>query len=76
MAQFLIRNLDEKAVERLKARAKRHGRSLQGEVKQVLEQAAGYSLEEALQSASKIRRSLRGKRFSDSAKLVREDRQR
>ena len=76
MAQFLVRDLDEKAVKRLKARAKRHGRSLQGEVKQVLEQAAGYSLEEALQSAGKIRRSLRGRRFADSAKLVREDRQR
>jgi len=72
MAQFLVRDLDEKAVERLKARAKRHGRSLQGEVKQVLERAAGYSLEEALRSAGKIRRSLRGGRFADSAKLIRE----
>jgi len=76
MAQFLVRDLDAKAVERLKARAKRHGRSLQGEVKQVLEQATGYSLEEALEAAGRIRRRFRGRRFTDSAKLIREDRQR
>jgi plasmid stability protein len=40
MASLLIRNLDDAAVERLKARARRHNRSLQGEVKSILESEA------------------------------------
>jgi len=39
MAQILVRGLDEKIVERLKKRAKRGGRSLQSEVKMILENA-------------------------------------
>lgn len=37
MPQLLIRDLDAGTVERLKLRAQRHGRSLQGEVKAILE---------------------------------------
>ena len=40
MASLLIRNLDDAAVARLKARARRHNRSLQGEVKSILESEA------------------------------------
>ncbi len=40
MASLLIRNLDDAAVARLKERAKRHNRSLQGEVKSILESEA------------------------------------
>ena len=36
MAQILVRNLDEKIVNRLKARARRNGRSLQAEVRAIL----------------------------------------
>ena len=35
MAQVLVRQLDNKLVERLKKRAKEHGRSLQSEVKTI-----------------------------------------
>ena len=41
MPDILIRGLDAQAVKRLKTRAKQHGRSLQGEAKLLLEQAAG-----------------------------------
>ncbi|HJX64944.1 MAG TPA: plasmid stability protein [Polyangia bacterium] len=40
MASLLIRNLDDAAVARLKARARRNNRSLQGEVKSILESEA------------------------------------
>jgi plasmid stability protein len=40
MASLLIRNLDDAVVVRLKARARRHNRSLQGEVKSILESEA------------------------------------
>lgn len=39
MAQVLVRQLNEQVVERLKKRAKEHGRSLQSEVKTILEEA-------------------------------------
>ena len=40
MAQVLVRNLKEKVVARLKKRAANRGRSLQAEVKIILEEAA------------------------------------
>ena len=40
MAQLLIRRLDDDAKERLKARAKKHGRSLEAEARAILEDAA------------------------------------
>ena len=39
MAQLLIRKLDDDVKARLKARAKTHGRSLEAEVRDVLEKA-------------------------------------
>ncbi len=76
MAQVLVRNLDPTLVERLKARALRHGRSLQAELKSVLEQAAGVGAEDARALAARIRRRLAGRQHSDSAALVAEDRRR
>jgi plasmid stability protein len=75
MPDILIRGLDSRTLRRLKDRAKRHGRSLQNEAKIVIENAAGLSLEEAVESARQIRVKL-GRRFDDSAKLIREDRRR
>ncbi len=40
MAQVLVRDLDKAVIDRLKARAELHGRSLQVELKGILEQAA------------------------------------
>jgi plasmid stability protein len=40
MAQLLIRRLDDDAKERLKARAKKHGRSLEAEARAILEETA------------------------------------
>ena len=75
MPDILIRGLNAETVKRLKARAKQHGRSLQGEVKTVIENAAGLSMAEALTAASGWRKRL-GRTFSDSVELIREDRQR
>jgi len=40
MSQLLVRNLDLETINRLKNRAKTHHRSLQGEIKFILEQIA------------------------------------
>lgn len=72
MPDLLIRNLDAETLKRLKQRAKRSGRSLQSETKGILEQAAGRTVDEALDVAAQWRKKL-GKRSTDSAEILRED---
>ena len=76
MSQVLVRSLDPPVLERLKARARRHGRSLQAELKAILEVASQADLLDACLVAERIRRSLRGRAASDSAVLQRGDRRR
>ena len=76
MPDILVRGLDEETVKRLKARARRHGRSLQGEAKLVLEQAAGMGAEEVAAMLDGWKSRFAGRRFADSAALIREDRER
>ena len=74
MSQILVRNLTPEAVKRLKARAKQQGRSLQGEVKLLLERAAGTGTEEIADMLDGWKKRFAGRRFADSATLIREDR--
>jgi antitoxin FitA len=77
MAQILVRALDEALVARLKERARENHRSLQGEVRAILEEAgAEATRSEALAIVDKWRRYLevRGKTFSDSAEMIRKAR--
>ena len=76
MSQILVRNLDDAAVERLKSRARAHGRSLQAEAKDILEQSARIDVAEARKLVDCIRKSFEGRKFDDSTELVREDRNR
>lgn len=77
MAQLLIRDLTPGAVETLKKIAKRHNRSLEAEIRQVLEDLAARHAkrEEFWQFADESRR-LNGPQTSDSVDLIREDRER
>lgn len=78
MAQILVRDLDDRLIKQLKARARRKGHSLQAEAKAILEDAA--QMETRLQTGWKrleaIRRRFQGRRFDDSAVLIRKDRDR
>lgn len=77
MAQLLVRGLEPETINRLKSRAKQHKRSLQGEAKLILEEAAQQmTMEEFRARAQKWRKRLAGRKFSDSAELIREDRDR
>lgn len=76
MAHILIRDLDDETVRRLKDRARRHGRSLQGEAKLILTQAAGISFDDAKKLARRWHEKLAGRQFPDSTQSIREDRQR
>ncbi len=79
MAQILVRNLDDDVVERLKARAKANSRSLQAEVKMILQHASQQvSPAEAWAAIEQFREEMKGagRTFSDSAELIREERDR
>jgi plasmid stability protein len=76
MAQIIVRNLDDAIVARLKNRARTNGRSLEAEVRQILEQSARVDMAQARQMAIDIRERLKGKKFPDVAELIREDRER
>lgn len=77
MAQVLVRELSDKVVARLKKRAKEHGRSLQSEVKIILEEAVP-DYEQAWKRIDALREKLKrsGRTFSDSSNLIREERDR
>jgi plasmid stability protein len=76
MAQILVRELKPAVVERLKRRARRQGRSLQGEVKAILEQAAQVDAETARALAVRLRKTFQGRALAHSVDLIREDRRR
>jgi len=77
MPKVLVRDLDEATVERLKTRARQHGRSLQTEMKSILEQAAGQmTVSEFRAAVVRLRRRIGTRRFSDSARLIARDRRR
>ena len=76
MAQVPVRDLKADVVARLKARAKQRGRSLQTELKDILEPASRRSAIAARALAARIRRQLAGRGHSDSVKLLAEDRAR
>ena len=76
MAQLLVRDVDHDTLARLKARARRSGRSLQGEVKIILIHATNFSLGEARRVSAQWQRRLSGHKFGDSTTVIREDRKR
>lgn len=78
MAQVLVRGLDDEVVKRLKARARAGGRSLEAELRAIVESAAEMDarLEATRDLSARLRRRLGGRAHSDSAEIVREDRRR
>jgi plasmid stability protein len=77
MAQVLIRDLDETVVEILKSRAATNGRSLQAELKAILEEQARLAhTAEARALAERIRQRIDARPQTDSGDLQAEDRQR
>jgi len=79
MAQILLRNLKKEVVKRLKARARKNHRSLQAELKIIIDEEAkspAPDRELALKKLIKLRRQFKGRKFPDSAILIREDRDR
>jgi plasmid stability protein len=77
MAQVLVRDLDPAIVEKLKARAAAHGRSLQAELKAILEAQASQATKAAARAlAACIRQRIGVRPQTDSGMLQAEDRER
>jgi plasmid stability protein len=75
MANVFVRNLDEKTVELLKVRAKRHRRSLQSELAAILETAAGVEPIDPIAILDQFRERMKDRpQTTDSTDLIREDR--
>jgi len=74
MGQVAIRNLDDGVLHRLKQRARRNHRSLEGELRQILTLAALPSRPELTTRAEALTQALKDRWTGDSTSLVREDR--
>ncbi|MEE8225944.1 MAG: plasmid stabilization protein [Kiloniellales bacterium] len=77
MANVTIRNLDDKVVVRLKKRAKTSNRSLEAELREILTRAADTMTSRELRViAERIAAMTPDVPQTDSAELIREDRDR
>ncbi len=77
MPNILIRDLQKSTIKALKSRAAENGRSLQSEVKDILERSAHeLSLADLRRRADEISKRFQGRTFVDSVDLIREDRDR
>jgi antitoxin FitA len=76
MAEVRVRKLDDWVVSALRLRAKRHGRSLEGELRELLSEEALRPRIEAADRAQAMREAILSDNGSlpDSAALIREDR--
>jgi antitoxin FitA len=74
MAQVLVRNLPDDVVARLKARAALARHSLEQELRQILIEAARPGRDEILADMDRIRAMTPNVPQTDSAELIREDR--
>ncbi len=76
MPDILVRDVSEKTLKQLKLKAKLHNRSLQQELKDALENLSDVAVPDITAQAAAIRKKLSGKgrKFTDSAVLQREDR--
>jgi len=71
--QVLVRDLSTLAVSTLKALAKRNHRSLQGEIKSILEDTATRvkAMERFRRDTEKLRASFGNRKFSNSVDIIR-----
>jgi plasmid stability protein len=77
MADILVRNLKPETVRELKRRAVTAGRSVQSEVRQILETATcqpSVDRAELMERFKALRSKLAGRKMDDSRTLIREGR--
>ena len=77
MPNILVRDISDAALDKLKNAAKRRNRSLQQELKELIEHRARHVSADLVGQAETIRERLRkkGRKHSDSTGLLRKDRE-
>lgn len=75
MGQLIVRGLDDRVIQSLKRRAARHGCSAEAEHRAILEQALRSEIEPFAETAARLR-ARTPPQISDSADLIRQDRDR
>ena len=65
MAQVVVRQLEEDVKERLKRRAKRHGRSVEAEIREILRSAVREGSPSVTKLGSRIAGRFKGKGLRD-----------
>ena len=76
MPQLTVRNVDERVYQRLKDRARINRRSLEAEVRTILDQAALPDRTEVVRRAAAMRARLAGRYHGDATAEIRKDRDR
>jgi plasmid stability protein len=76
MRAISVRNVPEDVYAGLQAMAKTNRRSLQEQIKLILEQEVKLNKRSFLADAAEWRKKLKGRKFKDTVKDVRKDRQR
>lgn len=74
MGQLLVRRLDDDLIRRLKQRAAAAGRTVEAEHRLLLEQALRPGKPSFVERARRHLEATRGRPYSDSAELIRADR--
>jgi antitoxin FitA len=73
----LVRDVPPETMNELKARAQRNNRSLEAELRVILQQVASEPQPiDRLAAVERVRALFEGRTFDDSAELIREDRER
>ncbi|WP_414624478.1 FitA-like ribbon-helix-helix domain-containing protein [Calothrix sp. CCY 0018] len=79
MVKIILENIDSNVIEKLEELAIQHGRSLQEELKYILEQATQTKTTDTVdyqEMILEVQQMFVGRTFRDSAELLREDRER
>ncbi len=76
MPQLTVRNVSERVYQRLKDRARTNRRSLEAEVRAILDQAALPDRTEVVRRATEMRARLVGRYHGDATAEIRKDRDR
>ena len=76
MPDLLIRGVDGETIEKLKSRAGKNRRSLQAELLLMVERTAAEEGAPWMEKFERVHKMLEGQHFSNSADLIREDRDR
>ena len=74
MGQLLVRNVSEEGIRALKARAVSYGRSMEAELREMVESLAKPKLSDFVAESDRLREETRGRGGMTAEQIIREDR--